>query len=318
MVARLGRIFRLLWGTFAIHDLFLLAYLFIVRLLLAIADPTVACVSCARSVERSAIVVVAVAVFGRTITLVPSVVRTLVYRVAIVGVIVQNYLMMRSLLPVLRPDSLDATLLHLDELVFGREPALALEALNVRPIVEWFSFFYFSYFVLCGVYVILCIWWTRPSERTTAFGLGTTIVCCLGQLGYVAVPGFGPHQHLASQFQGPVNGGFFWGCVWDTVQVGSAMKDIFPSLHTALPTWFALHAWSCAKTDPRWKWVAIVTGFFATNILISTIFLRWHYAVDVFAGLLLAAFAAFVAPRIAAFEEAVRQRRGLPGVWVFA
>lgn len=311
------RVSRLFWSTFVIHDLLLLAYLLVVRVLLALADPTESCVSCTRSVERAALAVIAVAVFGRTITFVPSVVRMVVYRVVIVGVIVKSYLMMRTLMPVLRPDSLDATLVHLDELLFGHEPALALEVLNVRPIVEWFSFFYFSYFVLCGLYVLLCLWLMKPSVRATAFGVGTTLVCCLGQLGYVAVPGFGPHQYLAAEFRGPVNGGFFWSCVWETVQAGSALKDIFPSLHTALPTWFALHAWSYTRDDPRWKWISLTSGFFATNIIVSTIVLRWHYAVDVIAGLLLAFAVAYVAPRIAVAEQAFREKRGLHGAWVF-
>lgn len=308
---------RILLGTFTVQDLVMIAYLVLTRVLIAGRPPSDARDTCARMTELTFVVMVGAAFISRTIPRVPDLVRKVVYRVCIVGAILQNYLILRHLLPVIRPDSVDATLLHIDELVFGREPALILEALNTRPVVEWFSFFYFSYFFIGATYMIVSVWLTKPSHRTTAFGIGTVFVCCMGQIGYMAVPGYGPHQFLASQFHGPVNGGFFWSCVWETVQAGGAMKDIFPSLHTALPTWFTLHALSNAKEDRRWKWPAIVTGFFATNIIFSTVFLRWHYAVDVAAGLTLAFTTGLLAPRIAKLEEAWRLRRGFRGAWIF-
>jgi membrane-associated phospholipid phosphatase len=138
---------------------------------------------------------------------------------------------------------------------------------------------------------------------------------CVGQLGYCAVPGYGPIRYLADQYQGPIDGGFFWGCVWSTVQAGSAMKDIFPSLHTAMPTWLTLFALTQARRDPRWRWPALLTGFFAVNIIVSTMLLRWHYAVDVMAGLALAFAVAAVAPRLARWEEDWRRQRRFAGVW---
>src|SRR5262249_18364645 len=136
-----------------------------------------------------------------------------------------------------------------------------------------------------------------------------------GQLGYAAVPGYGPIHHLKGVFHADVNGGFFWSCVWRTVQAGGAMKDIFPSLHTAVPLWFALFARHQAKTDPRWRWAAWVTAFFSFNIIISTLLLRWHYAIDVMAGLCLAFTVGFLAPRLAALEDAWRRSLGHREPW---
>ena len=308
---------KLLLGTFTVQDAVLLVYLAVVRLLLAQRDATADQASCARTTELCIGIILVASVLGRVLPGIPPILRKIVYRVSIVGVLVQNYLVLRWLLPVVRPDSVDGTLLRIDEFIFGREPALVLEALNVRPVVEWFSFFYFSYFFIGAAYMFAGIWFTKPSRRTTAFAIGTLLVFSVGQLGYMAVPGYGPHQYLAEQFKGPVNGGFFWGCVWDTVQAGSAMKDIFPSLHTAAPTWFTLHALHNAKTDKRWLWPGIVTGFFAANIIFSTVFLRWHYAIDVLAGLTLAFTVGALAPWLAKREEEWRLSRGFRGAWVF-
>ncbi len=306
-----------LLGTFTITDAVLLVYLTVVRVLLAQRDATAGQVTGARTTELCIGVIIGAAIFARAIPSIPALARKIVYRVSIVAVLVQNYLVLRFLLPVVRPDHVDGTLLRIDELIFGSEPALVLEALNVRPVVEWFSFFYFSYFFIGATYMVVGIWLTRPARRTTAFAIGTLLVFSVGQLGYMAVPGYGPHHYLADQFKGPVNGGFFWGCVWDTVQAGSAMKDIFPSLHTAAPTWFTLHALNNARTDRRWLWPGIVTGFFAANIIFSTVFLRWHYAIDVIAGLTLAFSMGALAPWLAKREEAWRARRGYRGAWIF-
>ena len=93
------------------------------------------------------------------------------------------------------------------------------------------------------------------------------------------------------------------------------MKDIFPSLHTAAPTWFTLFAFQRAKHDPRWRWPARVTAFFAANIIFSTVFLRWHYVIDVAAGLLLAFTASRLAVRLARIEEQWRSRHSFPAPW---
>jgi len=306
-----------LMGILTLQDAVLLAYLSIVRILLAQREASAAQVTSARTTELCIGVILVAALVARGIPGVPSIVRKVVYRVSIVAVLVENYLVLRHVLPVVRPDQVDGTLLRIDEAIFGMEPALALEAINVPPVVEWFSFFYYSYFFIGAAYMVVGVWLTKPGLRTTAFGLGTLLVFSVGQLGYMAVPGYGPHHFLADRFHGPVNGGFFWGLVWDAVQAGSAMKDIFPSLHTAAPTWFALHALSNARTDRRWLWPGIVTAFFAANIIFSTVFLRWHYAIDVLAGLTLAFTIAILAPKLAAREEAWRKRQGFPGAWIF-
>jgi len=145
-----------------------------------------------------------------------------------------------------------------------------------------------------------------------------SLVLSVGQLGYAAVPGYGPIHYLEGLFHGDVAGGFFWSCVWDTVQAGGALKDIFPSLHTAVPLWLTLFARRQAGHDPRWRWPARITGFFTANIIISTMLLRWHYGIDVVAGVVLAVVASFAAPRVAALEEAWRRTLGHEGPWAFA
>jgi hypothetical protein len=299
---------------FTLQDGVLLVYLAIVSVLLWRSNP-----SAARAVSTGVYMcfsaVLLSIVIARLAPDVPTSVRGIIYRVTMVGAVLYNYLSLRHLLPVIRPDSVDGTLLAIDKAIFGVEPALWLERFNQRPIVEWFSFFYFSYFAICGGYALVTFFIARTNRHTTEYALGTALVFCLGQLGYMAVPGYGPIRYMEHEFAGPVNGGFWWSCVWETVQAGSAMKDIFPSLHTAAPLFFALYALHRAKDEPRWKWPGRISAFFSFNIIISTVFLRWHYVIDVFAGLALAFGVRWAVPRLVAWEERRRARFGSGGAW---
>lgn len=299
-----------------VQDVLMLGYLVTVRVLLGRSEPSAIQATCAHYLEACLALLVSGVLFARVIPGIPARVRDFGYKLTLAGLLIANYLMLRDVMPVIRPDTVDEPLYQLDLRLFGVEPAVWLQRLNTRPVVEWFSFFYFSYFAICALYMVTVGFILKTGRRTTEFAIGTFIVYCGGQLGYMAVPGFGPYVHLASQYTAPIDGGFWWSCVWDTVQAGSAMKDIFPSLHTAGPTWFTLFAWQQSRTDARWKWPARVTGFFAANIIFSTMFLRWHYAVDVIAGLVLSvSVGLFLAPTIARVEEAFRARKGWSGVW---
>ncbi len=304
-------------GIFALQDVMLLGYLAATGLMVWQAPTGRLLPGCAR-VTYVSMAVLAIGCFvGRGLVRLPAGLRAALYRLAIVGVLVSSYLTLRDFLQLVRSDALDAALVGLDLRLFGVEPALWLERFNRRPIVEWFSFFYFSYFCVCTAYMLSVLWLLRPGRPTTEWAIGTIIVFVVGQLGYTAVPGYGPVRYLKSEFHGDVSGGFWWSCVWDTVQAGGAMKDIFPSLHTAVPLWFTLYAFHQARTSPRWRWPARVTGFFSANIIISTMLLRWHYGVDVVAGIGLAVTAAAVTPRLAAMEASWRRSMGFAGPWCF-
>lgn len=299
----------------AVQDVLALSYLTMLTVLV-IASPGDAQGSVLFRLGLCGAVVLAGAIVSRAATELPLPVRLNAYRIALALVVVESYLMLRDLLPLVRADSVDATLLALDRALFGFEPALWLERFNVLPVVEWFSFFYFSYFFICAAYLGGVLFVERPSRHTTVFALGSMLVLFLGHLGYLAVPGYGPVAHLKDTYAGPVQGGFFWSCVEATVAAGGAQKDIFPSLHTALPTWFTLYAVYRARFDRRWIAAAGITGFFALNIIVSTMFLRWHYAIDVVAGLTLATTAAYLAPRIAVSEAGWRRATGLCPIWL--
>jgi membrane-associated phospholipid phosphatase len=263
------------------------------------------------TIAANLVVLLAVAWFARRVPAAPAWLRSSAYKLVVVLTIVGSYLLLRDVLPALRDDALDATLAAIDEALFRTQPAFAIQRLNRRPVIEWLSFYYFGYYGLLAAYA-LGVPFFAPGERTKReFALGTALLFCTGHLVYAAVPAYGPYAFFEGRFDAPIDGGFFFGLVEGSVHSAGALKDVFPSMHTAGPTWFSLFALTQARRDPRWKLPAYATAFFAANVVVSTMVLRWHYVIDVLAGLTLAGTVAWATPLLAAREATDREARGV-------
>lgn len=225
--------------------------------------------------------------------------RALVYRLGVFTPVVLSYFEMRTLLPALQPVLLDTQLLAIDDAIFVVTPSVWLQRLNSPGYIEWFSFFYYSYFYILTVMLVPSLFLDK-GRRLQELLIGAMTVACLGHIGYTLVPGLGPYATLA--FDEPIHGGFWWGAVRYAVDGAGAMMDIFPSLHTAYPTFFALHAFGHRDRAP-FKYAWPVLAFFAANIIVATMLLRWHYGIDVIFGLMLALTARRVSVWVGEREE---------------
>jgi hypothetical protein len=103
-----------------------------------------------------------------------------------------------------------------------------------------------------------------------------------GFLGYTIVPAAGPYVALADHFSIPIHGGWLTALNAQMVATGSNHVDVFPSLHIAV----SLFLWLTLLKDHR------RLGIWLTPLMIvlwlSTIYLRYHYCIDLIAGTVLA------------------------------
>lgn len=243
-----------------------------------------------------------------------SLANGLVYRMGLLLAVFLSYFHLREIIPAVTSHERDAQLLALDLSVFGVEPAIAWDRFVTPHTTEWFSFFYFLYFFLLTGHVLPMLLAAKSRRRLAHFALGIFLVFCCGHLGYLVVSGWGPYRLLEGKFAHPLEGGLFYRLVMATVAAGGSQRDIFPSLHTACPTFFAIFAWQNRHALP-WRYTWLPMAFTASQIIGATMFLRWHYLVDVLAGLTLAVLAAVVGQRVSQREAAYRRRRGLPPVF---
>lgn len=273
-------------ANMAAHDWFCLSYHTAMFLRVAVApDSENAFIARKFSATLLAATVIAL-LFTRGELLPKGIARAIVYRIGIFTPVFVSYFELRYLLPALQPHLLDATLYQIDRTLFGRSPSEYLDAFVTPATTEWFAFFYYSYFAIMGSYLILSIFLDK-GQRLSEIMTGAAVVASVGHLVYTVVPGFGPHVFLEHEFRHALTGGLWWRQVNVAVNGSGAMLDIFPSLHTAYPTFYALHAFRHRKALP-FKYAWIVTAFFTCNIIIATVFLRWHWGIDLVAGITLA------------------------------
>ena len=102
-----------------------------------------------------------------------------------------------------------------------------------------------------------------------------------GFAGYFLLPAAGPAFTVLPDAGAQ---GFIAPHVIAIVKDGVTGMDVFPSLHTALPLFITAFLWR----DGR-RLAALLLAPVSLGIVVSTVFLRYHYGVDVLAGMLLAA-----------------------------
>ena len=180
----------------------------------------------------------------------------LAYRVSLQGIVQFSYFFLGTYLPLVNPRNLDGTLYSLDMRLFGFEACILTDKYITPFASEWFAFFYFCYFFLLLAHSIPIVMFSRDERMISEFSIGILTLFCVGQTLYVFVPGFGPVHELSPLFVGHYPHGLWLDSVMRTVASGGAQKDIFPSLHTAAPTFLTLFSFQTQASCALWLHLA--------------------------------------------------------------
>jgi membrane-associated phospholipid phosphatase len=196
---------------------------------------------------------------------------------------------MRAAVPLLGTPRVDNLLLQWDRDLLGQTPAVAMETW-LHPWLEDLSmaaYLFFFYYLLAGPahYCFRDI----PLFRKCIVGLFTLYGLAL--ISYTVFPAGGPHYSMIfhTALQGP------WLVDWTLAAVnrGSNTVDVFPSVHVAATLYLLLFDWQHFRR--RFWWVL------APCMLLwwSTVYLRFHYFVDLVAGVAVALIGWWVARKYA-------------------
>ena len=169
----------------------------------------------------------------------------------------------------------DALLNGWDIALLGRNLSAACQSIATPWMTDLMMAAYLFYFIyLVWGPTTYCIQ-DLPRFRLCMVGLFT--VHGLGFLGYTIWPAGGPHLHLP--FEQPLLGTWFTELVTPMILSGSNGVDVFPSLHFAVSLYLLGFDWLFNRR--RFWWVL---GPCAA-LWASTIYLRYHYFVDLLAGM---------------------------------
>jgi hypothetical protein len=202
------------------------------------------------------------------------------------------YASVKHTVPALGLPSRDGWLLAADVLVFGVTPAVWLQRCSTPWVNDLFSASYLAF----HAYLHLAMAWAVVGPRARAERFFTHVFSAYvpGIAGYYLVPGLGPAAAWPELFTVPIDGGWLTRLNAAVVAGGSSAYDIFPSLHTYITLVLLEHD---RREHPR-RFRALLPV--AVAILLSTLVLRYHYAIDVLAGALWFVVFRAVYPRLQA------------------
>ncbi|MBI3652274.1 MAG: phosphatase PAP2 family protein [Acidobacteria bacterium] len=194
-------------------------------------------------------------------------------------VIPLTYKELEYLVPRLHPRDFDWQLAALDYRVFGVQPTVWLERFLWPPLTEIFQITYATYYfypLILGIVLWRKGWFVKFHFWALMLMLGLLT----SYLGYIAVPAIGPRFILAAQQTQPLTGVFLFQTIRATLDKAEGItRDCFPSGHTELTLLTLYYAWRFHK--PTFKWFVVPCSM----IILSTVYLRYHYVVDVVAGI---------------------------------
>lgn len=197
------------------------------------------------------------------------------------------YFMIRPIHPV----DYDGLLIEADRWIFGTDPTVWMSQFAHPILTEILQIAYWSYYLL---FIIVGVEIYRRHTLKSFDKAGFLIVYgfYLSYLGYFLLPAIGPRftLHDFSMIDQELPGLLLAVPLRDFVNAAESIpagvpnpaevvqRDVFPSGHTQLSlvcVYLAFHF----KLRSRW----IVTTF-ASLLILGTVYLRYHYAVDVLAG----------------------------------
>jgi membrane-associated phospholipid phosphatase len=191
----------------------------------------------------------------------------------------------------LHPD-IDPQLIRIDFLLFGVNPTVWME----RWIVPWLtgvlSVAYLSYFFLPARLVHTL--YLKDSRRD--FDLAVFVLLLgwyLSFIGYILFPAIGPRYTLAHLQSVPLNGNVIADLVSHLINlVENNKRDCMPSGHTTIALLVLFLSYRYARLL-FYLFCPIVGA-----LILSTVYLRYHYVIDIFAGAALAAGCCIIGPRL--------------------
>jgi len=202
------------------------------------------------------------------------------------------YKEMALLIPPVRHTDADRWLANLDFRLWGVHPTVWLERIQSPGLTEFLQIVY-TLFVPAVLLVAVLLWQQR---RYREFQYYAFLIACgylVSYVGYLLVPARGPRFLLKHLQHIPLQGLWLFHSMQNTLdRLESAHYDCFPSGHTELTI---LAWWSTRKLTN-----SLFFPYFAytLSIIFATVYLRYHYTIDVVAGMAVAAILIVAAPSL--------------------
>jgi membrane-associated phospholipid phosphatase len=196
--------------------------------------------------------------------------------------IIVIYESLGDLIQYLRHD-IDPSLIRIDFFIFGVHPTIWMQ----RWIVPWFtdlmSLAYLSYYFIPVIFVLVLYLKNRRTGLYESIFI-LTFGYYISFISYILFPAVGPRYGMDHLYSVPLEGSLVTDLVRDVLNaIEHNKRDCMPSGHTQIVL-MVLYLTHRYKRFLFYIFLPIICG-----LILSTVYLRYHYVIDLFVG---AAFAA--------------------------
>ena len=201
------------------------------------------------------------------------------------------------------PQDIDPLLIRLDYLLFGAHPTVMMEKIMTPLLTDMLQLAYSSYYFLpITLGAVLLI---KKDERSFDHSLYLIMLCFyLSYAGYLLFPALGPRFTMNHLQHEDLRGLFLTVPIQELLnRLEGVKRDAFPSGHTGI----ALTVLVLSLRFEKRLFLPFLP--FVTALIFSTVYLRYHYVVDVLAGIVLTALTLFLGDAYYGY----RQKRFRPG-----
>ena len=216
--------------------------------------------------------------------------RELTFTFSPVLFIVLIYESLGDLIHHLHPD-IDPALIRIDQYLFGVQPTLWMERWIAPWLTDLLSLAYLSYYFLPVILIIVLYLKKIPGLYLALFILSLGYYVSFA--GYILFPAVGPRYAMTSLYTVPLEGSFITDWVRDGLYaIQYNKRDCMPSGHTQLALTVLYLAYRYEKVL-FYIFLPAVCG-----LILATVYLRYHYVIDLIAGAGIAAGTLIIGPRL--------------------
>jgi membrane-associated phospholipid phosphatase len=192
------------------------------------------------------------------------------------------------------PNDIHHHLVAIEGWLFGGQPVVWAERFIARGRTEVMSAFYQTFFLIAPSAVIV-LWGMRKKREAREVLLHVIVCFYTGYLLYVIFPAAPPRLYMESLglFEVNLRGGPILNFQDSLLRMmpNDASRAAFPSLHSGVSIVALWFTWR------HCRWYFPVLLFVVTGLLVSTVYLRHHYVVDLVAGAMLLPWVLWATPR---------------------
>lgn len=179
------------------------------------------------------------------------------------------------------PQDMDYLLIRLDYLIFGDYPTIAMERIMQPILTDILQVAYTTYYFLPIMLGITLKVKNRDEDFKKSLFL---ILLCfyLSYVGYILVPALGPRYAMEHLHGMELTGFIVAKPIQDTLNLLEGIKrNAFPSGHTAITLTVLFLSYRYVR---GLFWAMLIPSLL---LVVATVYCRYHYVVDVIAGILL-------------------------------